>query len=40
MSEQDASQKRSNIRLAVALGAVALILSMWPLYILRQGLGG
>ena len=39
MSEQDNTLKKSNIRLAIGLGLVAVLLSMWPLYILRQGLG-
>ena len=39
MSQQDNPLKKSNIRLAIGLGVVALMLSMWPLYILRQGFG-
>lgn len=39
MSEQDSSLKKSNIRLAIGLGLVAMLLSLWPLYILKQGLG-
>ena len=39
MSEQETSLKKSNIRLAIGLGLVALVLAMWPLYILNQGFG-
>lgn len=40
MNEQNTALKKSNLRLALALAAVAAVLAMWPLYILRQGLGG
>ena len=40
MNEQDNTLKKSNIRLAIGLGIVAMVLAMWPLYILKQGLGG
>lgn len=39
MSEQESSLKKSNIRLAIGLGLVAILLSFWPLYIIKQGLG-
>lgn len=39
MNEQSESLKKSNIRLAIALGAVAVLLALWPLYYLRQSVG-
>ena len=39
MSEQDNTLKKSNIKLAIGLGLVAVLLSMWPLYILQNGFG-
>jgi hypothetical protein len=39
MKEHDDSVRKSNIRLALILGAVALLLAAWPLYMLRGGLG-
>ena len=39
MNEQKASLKKANIRLAFFLGGVAVLLALWPLYLLRQGLG-
>lgn len=39
VSAQDVSLKKANRRLAIVLGVVASILALWPLYILRQGLG-
>ena len=34
--EQTPEQRRANIRLALILGAVALLLALWPLYLLNQ----
>jgi hypothetical protein len=34
--EQTPEQRRANIRLALILGAVALLLSLWPLYVLNK----
>ena len=34
--QQTPDQKRANIRLAVILGAIALLLALWPLYLLNQ----
>jgi len=39
MKERDDLVRKSNIRLALILGAVALLLAAWPLYMLRGGLG-
>ena len=39
MKEQDASLKKANIRLALFLGAVAILLAGWPLYLLRESAG-
>lgn len=39
MKDQDNSLKKANIRLALFLGAVAVLLAGWPLYMLRQGMG-
>ena len=42
MSEQQTPErKRANIRLALFLGAVALLLALWPLYLLNNAsIGG
>jgi hypothetical protein len=34
--QQTPEQRRSNIRLALILGAIALLLALWPLYLLNQ----
>lgn len=33
-------QKSSNLRVALFLGAIALVISMWPLYLLNKASGG
>ncbi len=38
MTEQD-SKKKSNLRLAFILGTVAVLLTMWPFYLLQKSLG-
>ena len=38
--EQTPEQRRANIRLALTLGAVALLLALWPLYLLNNMGGG
>lgn len=35
-SQQTREQKRANLRLAVILAVVALLLALWPLYMLHQ----
>lgn len=40
MMNDEQKQKKSNLRLAWFLGTVALLISMWPLYLLKQSLGG
>ncbi len=39
MKEQDAALRKANIRLALILGAVAVLLAAWPLYALREAMG-
>ena len=39
MTEIDPATRKANLRLALVLGIIALGLSVWPLYLLRQGLG-
>jgi hypothetical protein len=39
MKDQDAALKRANIRLALILGAIAMLLAAWPLYALREAMG-
>ena len=39
MKDQDAATRKANLRLALILGAIALALSIWPLYALRQAVG-
>lgn len=34
--QQTPEQRRANIRLALILGAIALLLALWPLYLLNQ----
>ena len=34
--QQTPEQRRANVRLAVILGAIALLLALWPLYLLNQ----
>jgi hypothetical protein len=40
MSEITPEQRRSNIRLALMLGVIALLIACWPLYMLRHALAG
>jgi hypothetical protein len=40
MKEMTREQKKANIRLALILAAVALVIAMWPLYLLRNGITG
>lgn len=35
-AQQTPEQKRANIRLALFLGIVALLLALWPLYLLNN----
>lgn len=39
MDKQE-DQKSSNLKVGLFLGAVALLISMWPLYMLKQAAGG
>ena len=36
--QKESDDKRANIRLALILGAIAMMLSFWPLWYLNQGL--
>jgi hypothetical protein len=38
MNDQQ-DQKKSNLKVALFLAAIALLISMWPLYILKQSAG-
>ena len=38
-TEQEASLKKANLRLAIILAVVAAIFSLWPLYYLNGGIG-
>jgi len=35
-AQQTPEQKRANIRLALFLGGVAVLLALWPLYLLNH----
>ena len=35
-TQQTPEQKRANIRLALFLGAIVLLLALWPLYVLNH----
>jgi hypothetical protein len=37
--EEQGNQKKSNLKVALILGAIALLISMWPLYMLKQSVG-
>ncbi len=37
---EDKEHKSSNLRIALFLGAIALVISMWPLYLLNKAAGG
>jgi hypothetical protein len=39
MMDQNDQQKFSNLKLGLFLGAVALLISMWPLYLLSKAGG-
>lgn len=39
MMNDESPQKGSNLRIALFLGAVALLISMWPLYLLNKAAG-
>jgi hypothetical protein len=39
MKQHEDTLKKANIRLALILGAVALLLGGWPLYLLHGGPG-
>ena len=34
--QQTPEQRRANIRLALILGAIAMLLALWPMYLLNQ----
>jgi len=38
MQKQE-NQKKSNLKVALLLGAVALLVSLWPFYLLNQSIG-
>jgi hypothetical protein len=40
MMSKNPEQKNSNLKVALILGAVALMISMWPLYVLNKWAGG
>ena len=40
VNEMTPEQKKANIRLAMVLAAVAGLIALWPLYLLRHGIGG
>jgi len=40
MSEMTPEQKKANVRLALVLGAIALLIACWPVYMLRHAVTG
>ena len=40
MKEMTPEQRKANLRLALILGAIAALIGLWPLYLLRHGVGG
>ena len=37
--DNEENHKKSNLRIALILGGIAILIALWPLYILRHGLG-